>query len=249
MKIGVIGSGAMGSMLIDKILLLKHEIIGVYGHKNRDRYPNLYFTDDIQSIIDKADALFFAIPPEFNYRWIEKCLSLAKPVFVEKPMTDTLDKACSVQKLVKKHNGRLMVGHCLCFSENMDKYKDKNYFLCSIVNRREYPNPPKMNEYWNVGIHYVAICDVLGIDDIDIHFVFNDKIKHSMLDVLLYDGELWVNWTVEGDIYLNEIKHFFDCLESGTEFLTNVDHAVKCIEYVNHKYGLLYPDDLHYKAW
>jgi hypothetical protein len=249
MKVTIIGSGSMGSLLIEKVLKLGHEIIGVYGHQNRGNFPNLYFSDNIPNLIDKADVVILAIPPEYNLQWIEQALIQHKPIYVEKPMTDNYANALTIQKMVNTEKGFLMAGHCLCYSENIEQFSNQGNYLCSVVNRRQPSIPARMNEFWNVGVHYIALCDILGVLDVDIHFVFSEKIKHGKLDVSFYNGEQWTEWGIVGDIYMNEMKHFFDCINSGSTPLTNVDHAVRCIKEVDRKYGLIYPNDLYGRAW
>lgn len=99
-KVGVIGAGHLGKLILKQLTELSDwfNIIGYY-----DNNPNLCSIDnemqawnsflDSSSLIKACDALILSVPTSFHYIYAKQILFLGKHLFIEKPITDTLEEA------------------------------------------------------------------------------------------------------------------------------------------------------------
>lgn len=99
-KVGVIGAGHLGKLILKQLTELSDwfNIIGYY-----DNNPNLCSIDnemqawnsfmDSTSLIKACDALILSVPTSFHYIYAKQILFLGKHLFIEKPITDTLEEA------------------------------------------------------------------------------------------------------------------------------------------------------------
>lgn len=99
-KVGVIGAGHLGKLILKQLTELSDwfNIIGYY-----DNNPNLCSIDnemqawnsflDSWSLIKACDALILSVPTSFHYIYAKQILFLGKHLFIEKPITDTLEEA------------------------------------------------------------------------------------------------------------------------------------------------------------
>ncbi|HXR83372.1 MAG TPA: Gfo/Idh/MocA family oxidoreductase [Hanamia sp.] len=116
-KVGVFGVGHLGKFHLnnwkeiegiklvgfyDPSDLTANEIKKEYGLK---RFKN---PDDL---IDASDAVDIVAPTTAHFELIKKAILKSKHVFVEKPLTNTMDEAKEIVKLAKEANIKFQVGH------------------------------------------------------------------------------------------------------------------------------------------
>ncbi len=116
-KIGVIGVGHLGQHHVKHYKNLKHvDLIGIYDTDYdralsiSDKYGVKYFKT-INNLIDKADALSIVTPTPSHNEIGTLCITNKKHVFIEKPITNTLEEAENLLKLAKQNNVLIQVGH------------------------------------------------------------------------------------------------------------------------------------------
>jgi predicted dehydrogenase len=115
-KIGVIGAGYLGRIHIKLLLEIPiFEFVGFYDPMDESAKQALEmgikrYTDLDQLIVD-CDALDIVSTTSTHYQNLVKCLKLKKHVFVEKPLTNTLDEAKYILKLIEEANVKGQVGH------------------------------------------------------------------------------------------------------------------------------------------
>lgn len=118
MKIGLIGIGQMGKNHLRVLKSLKNRIDGITifdtDTELLHQLAAIYEVEhchNIYALLDAADAVIIATPTSTHYELAEKCLINNKDVFIEKPITATVDEAIKLKSLVQQTSRICMVGH------------------------------------------------------------------------------------------------------------------------------------------
>ncbi|NND87614.1 MAG: Gfo/Idh/MocA family oxidoreductase [Flavobacteriaceae bacterium] len=117
LKAGVLGAGHLGEIHL-KLLQQSnlYDLIGFYdadpeaskaieaefGYKS---YPTM------DALIDACDVVDVVTPTLYHFECAEKVVKAGKHLFIEKPITHTVDEAHRLRDLAKKHQVRGQVGH------------------------------------------------------------------------------------------------------------------------------------------
>lgn len=118
-KVGVIGAGHLGKLILKQLNELPEwfTITGFYDNNtnisslNDDLQQWISFKD-ADSLINASDALILSVPTSFHYIYARQILSLGKPLFIEKPITDTLEEAILLKEFIQNNpNTIIQVGH------------------------------------------------------------------------------------------------------------------------------------------
>lgn len=73
-------------------------------------------TEDFDTAVADCDAVMIEInDPARHLEYFEKCAKLGKPVFLDKPMADTLDNALKMLEIAKENNIRFFTASALRF--------------------------------------------------------------------------------------------------------------------------------------
>lgn len=117
LKIGVFGAGHLGKIHIQQWLQIEGvELIGFYDPDDTQatmvisKYNQQRYTD-MNSLIEAADAIDIVSPTTSHYDIAKKCLLNGKHLFIEKPLTHTLEEGMELVQLVKEANVKCQVGH------------------------------------------------------------------------------------------------------------------------------------------
>ena len=130
-KVAIIGLGKWGKNLLEefskKTVISKCMTKGnskniLWLHKH---FPEIQHSKNYKDILnDKSiDAIIIATPIPTHYSLIHNALNSGKHVFTEKPLTDNLSEAKSLQLLAKKKNLCLFVGHTSVYHPVVTKIK------------------------------------------------------------------------------------------------------------------------------
>ncbi len=130
---GIIGLGHMGRLHLmnclhvddvkvvaaadsSKRALEKAKLVGV---------KNLY-TDyhDLLNDSSDVDAVVISLPNFLHFDSVQLALEAGLDVFVEKPLSNTVDECRRIVKLVEKSGRKFMVGHSMRFIDAIEKMKD-----------------------------------------------------------------------------------------------------------------------------
>jgi predicted dehydrogenase len=118
MKVGLIGIGQMGKNHLRILKSLKNRIdsITIFDTDKEllHQLAAMYEVEHCHSIfalLEAADAVIIATPTSSHYELAEKCLMDKKDVFIEKPITATVDEAMRLNALVGETGRICMVGH------------------------------------------------------------------------------------------------------------------------------------------
>lgn len=116
-KVGVLGAGHLGKIHL-KLLKQskKYELIGFFdpdianGQKVAKEFSYNYF-DQLDALIDAVDVVDIVTPTLSHYNCAIKAITKGKHIFIEKPITKTLEEAEHIRLLISENNLRGQVGH------------------------------------------------------------------------------------------------------------------------------------------
>ena len=116
-KIGVVGVGHLGQHHVKHYKILKNvELVGVFDtDKNRaleisNKYNTTAF-DELSDLIMKTDALSIVVSTKYHAEIAEICIKNKKHVFIEKPITASLDEADRLLSMAEENKVLIQVGH------------------------------------------------------------------------------------------------------------------------------------------
>jgi predicted dehydrogenase len=133
LKIGVIGAGHLGKFHLNNWLEIEGvEIIGFCDIDDNnanaviEKYKIKRFSTP-EELLDNCDAVDIVAPTTYHYELCALALRKGKHVFVEKPLTNTMEEAKALLKLAVESNLKFQVGHVERF--NPAYVALKNYSL------------------------------------------------------------------------------------------------------------------------
>ena len=117
LKIGVFGAGHLGKIHIQQWQQIEDvELVGFYDPDDTQaeavitKYNVKRYTD-MDSLINAAEAIDIVSPTTSHYDIAKRCLLSSKHLFIEKPLTYTLEEGMELVQLVKEANVKCRVGH------------------------------------------------------------------------------------------------------------------------------------------
>lgn len=116
-KVGVIGVGHLGQHHVKHFAKLPNaQLMGVFDSnpQRKSEIANLYNTNSynsINEILGDCDALSIVTPTPEHAKVAELCINNGKHVFIEKPITKTVEEADHLLSLTKKNGTVIQVGH------------------------------------------------------------------------------------------------------------------------------------------
>ncbi len=166
LKIGIIGAGHLGKFHLNNWKEIEDvEIVGFcdtddLNAKNVSEKYKLTRYASPEELIDHCDAVDIVAPTTYHFELCALALRKGKHVFVEKPLTNTMDEAKALLKLAKESNLKFQVGHVERFNPAFVALKDHKLEPMFIeVHRLSQFNPR--------GTDVSVILDLM-IHDIDI---------------------------------------------------------------------------------
>ena len=115
-KIGLFGVGNMGQNHLRNLTMLKQvEIAYIYDFDKDvcEKMSELYNVPILQNFdedLKKIDGAIIVTPTSTHMDYIKKISKYVKNIFVEKPLSDTLESSEEIVKLAKKLNLNIQVG-------------------------------------------------------------------------------------------------------------------------------------------
>lgn len=170
LNIGLVGCGHLGKIHCRLLIQIADEnsavkFVGVFDTDNTksDEVNKLYGLtafNSFESMLEKIDTLIIVTPTSTHYQIAESAFKKSINVFIEKPVTSTLDEAKKLIELAKKSNVKIQVGHVERFNPaltSLNKFELKPMFIES--HRLAQFNPRGTD---------VSVIQDLMIHDIDI---------------------------------------------------------------------------------
>src|SRR4030095_2660972 len=170
LNIGLIGTGHLGKIhckLLNEIAknnpLVKFTGVFDLDSMKADEVNKLYHLrpyNSFESLLENINTLIIVTPTSTHYKIAESAIKNDINVFIEKPVTSTLDEAKELIKLSGKHEVKIQVGHVERFNPaltSLDAYEVSPMFIES--HRLAQFNPRGTD---------VSVIQDLMIHDIDI---------------------------------------------------------------------------------
>lgn len=185
-NIGVIGFGYWGPNLVRNFYQNENCIVKKVVDSNPDRlilakklYPGIGTSGNIDYIIDDSDidGVAIALPVSDHYEVASRALLNDKNVLVEKPMTDSREKALKLIDIATRKDKILMVDHTFLYTGAVKKIKELinlgeigkiNYFDSMRINLGLFQRD--INVLWDLAPHDISILSYL-IEDSPVSLV------------------------------------------------------------------------------
>lgn len=176
LKAGVLGAGHLGKIHLRLLkesteynLIGFHDINEDYGKEIEKEFGYTYFKD-IDQLIEAVDVVDVVTPTLSHFEAGKKTITAGKHLFIEKPITNTIEEADELVKLANKHNIKGQVGHVERF----------NPAFTAVVSKIENPmfiESHRLAEFNPRGTDVPVVLDLM-IHDIDaILSVVKSKVK------------------------------------------------------------------------
>ena len=173
-KVGVIGTGHLGAIHLR--LLNESSLYQVIGFHDKDLKKskdlgtdNVSFKDSID-LISSVDVVFICSNTPTHYEIAKKCLENNKHIFVEKPITSTVEQAKELVQLAKDKSLIGQVGH-------VERFNPAYVSLKETIDNPKFIECHRLAEFNPRGNDVSVVLDLM-IHDIDIVLsIVKSKIK------------------------------------------------------------------------
>ncbi len=172
-ELAVVGLGNWGKNVLRSFSATSHSNISHVCDsnprlldRNRKLHPGAVATDDYESILrdSNVDAVALATPAPSHYEMARSALSAGKHVFVEKPLTLTVEEAEELVETAARADRKLMVGHLLEYHPAVSLMKEQidagalgdiHYMYCQRLNLGVVRS--NENAFWSLAPHDISI--------------------------------------------------------------------------------------------
>jgi len=210
----------------------------VYGHRDRHKLPGITFTEDIDELVDKSDAVVVATPPPVHYALAKKVLESGKDVWIEKPMTLSSVEARELADLGDRYKCIVFVDHYYCYSETVERLKELGGIEHVHARSVKMSKQRAINSDWNLGIHMVAMAVLLGIsaDKISLETSHTSRVHELIFTVKIRDkGPMAFDMRQDKQNKpLTACHKFIEAIEQRRKPLTDGWHGASVIEAMEH---------------
>ena len=177
LKAGVLGAGHLGKIHLRLLNQSeKYELVGFYdadetnGKKVEAEFGYKFF-NSIESLIDAVDMVDIVTPTLSHYDCAKEAIAKGKHIFIEKPITNTVEEAEHIRELLAEHNLRGQVGHVERFNPAFIAVKDD-------IKSPMFIETHRLAEFNPRGTDVPVVLDLM-IHDIDIILsIVKSKVKH-----------------------------------------------------------------------
>ncbi|MBT8272682.1 MAG: Gfo/Idh/MocA family oxidoreductase [Bacteroidia bacterium] len=166
LKAGVLGAGHLGKIHLRLLKQSeKYELVGFYdadednAKKVVEEFGYTYFPS-IEDLIDAVDMVDIVTPTLSHYECAVLAISKGKHIFIEKPITKTVEEAEEIRRLLAENNLRGQVGHVERFNPAWLAVKDK-------LDNPMFIEAHRLAEFNPRGTDVPVVLDLM-IHDIDI---------------------------------------------------------------------------------
>ena len=116
-KIGVIGAGKLGQIHIELLNEIdEFDLVGFFDPNgaNKEYVAEKYQVkafDEVEEMMELVDAVDIVKPSISHFEFAVMAIKLSKHVFIEKPVTNTVEEAKQLLELSEEANVKIQVGH------------------------------------------------------------------------------------------------------------------------------------------
>ena len=198
LKIGVLGAGHLGKIHLRLLnQSSKYELVGFYDpfKENAEKVASEFgykAFDTIAELIAAVDVVDIVTPTLSHYDCAVEAIQAGKHIFLEKPISNTVEEAEHIIALAKEYNVKGQVGHVERFNPAFKAVKDK-------INNPMFIETHRLAEFNPRGTDVPVVLDLM-IHDIDaILSVVNSPIKdiHATGTAVISDSPDIANARIE----------------------------------------------------
>ena len=166
LKVGVLGAGHLGKIHL-KLLQQseKYDLVGFFdpdianGQRVAKEF-NYHYFENLDDLIDAVDVVDIVTPTLSHYNCAIKAITKGKHIFIEKPITNSVEEAEQIRLLVAENNLRGQVGHVERFNPAFKAIK-------SEIKSPMFIETHRLAEFNPRGTDVPVVLDLM-IHDIDI---------------------------------------------------------------------------------
>ena len=166
LKVGVLGAGHLGKIHL-KLLQQseKYDLVGFFdpdianGQRVAKEF-NYHYFENLDDLIDAVDVVDIVTPTLSHYNCAIKAITKGKHIFIEKPITNSVEEAEQIRLLVSENNLRGQVGHVERFNPAFKAIK-------SEIKSPMFIETHRLAEFNPRGTDVPVVLDLM-IHDIDI---------------------------------------------------------------------------------
>ncbi len=173
---GVLGAGHLGKIHLRLLNQSpKFNLVGFYdadesNAKKVSEELGYHYFKTIDELIDAVDVVDIVTPTLSHYECAKQAIEKGKHIFIEKPITNTVDEAEHIRELLAEHNIKGQVGHVERFNPAFLAVKDK-------LEKPMFIEAHRLAEFNPRGTDVPVVLDLM-IHDIDIILsVVKSKVK------------------------------------------------------------------------
>jgi len=177
LKAGVLGAGHLGKIHLRLLQESeKYELVGFYDSytENAERVANEFgykLFNSIDDLIDAVDIVDIVTPTLSHFDCAKQAIEKGKHIFIEKPITNTLQEAEAIRTLASQQHVRGQIGHVERFNPAFTAVKD-------IIDTPMFIETHRLAEFNPRGTDVPVVLDLM-IHDIDIILsVVQSKVKN-----------------------------------------------------------------------
>jgi predicted dehydrogenase len=167
LKVGVLGAGHLGKIHIRLLLELNEsfEFVGFYdpsddnAEKAIEQY-NIKRFDTISELLDAVDCIDIVTPTLSHFDCASQALRKSKHVFIEKPVTETVDEARILMGLAREANVKVQVGH-------VERFNPAFQAALPFFNKPMFIETHRLAQFNQRGTDVPVVLDLM-IHDLDI---------------------------------------------------------------------------------
>jgi predicted dehydrogenase len=176
LKVGVLGAGHLGKIHLRLLQeSQKYELMGFYdadsinGNAVAAEFGYTYF-DTINELIAAVDVVDIVTPTLSHFECAKKAMENGKHIFIEKPITNTLEEAQELLLLEEKYGVKGQVGH-------VERFNPAFIAVKNSIHEPMFIETHRLAEFNPRGTDVPVVLDLM-IHDIDaILSVVNSKVK------------------------------------------------------------------------
>ena len=186
-RVGLIGLGKMGQNHLRNLVMLKQCEVGFVYDANAEHAEsiaskyNVKSSQNLDEDLQAVDAVIIVSPSSTHYDYILKVSDYVKYIFVEKPLTDSVDTTQKVIALAEEKDLKVQVGFIERYNAAISAMEKVLQNSSKVINT-DFSRTNKVS----ARITDVDVIIDLMIHDIDLALKFNGKPKvidaHGFID-------------------------------------------------------------------
>lgn len=241
MKAAVVGMGSIGKRHFLNLKSLNVDVVGV----------------DLDDVIPfDVDFAVISTPTNTHVEIADRYLSEDIPIFVEKPMSESLSELDYIQETAKKSSAKTMVACNIRFTDAVrTAFLDSEFVDPKLFHAKIFSSHPRRGKYGHIALEDIHELDYLHwlFGEIE-SFDFTELHDDSYTAVAKFDsgvtGKIQGNSTSpkyvrefridhrlypiepNNEMYVKEMQYFINCLKLGLYPMNSIGEACKTTRFI-----------------